>query len=213
MPRSVDECGPARSPASSRGAAPKDRLFDLVRSSHIFASLVREILEVQLLREASPLPLTVSQFHLLKLMSVDGQHQLGQVADFLGVSPPAATKNIDKLERLGLVVRTPSKGDRRATLLSVSPKGRRLVRKYEGLKVTRLAPLLDRYRAAELTQLSELLQRFSISLLELEQPGPSFCLRCGAYLEDDCPVGRVRGGCPYQKVSGARPTQSADVER
>jgi len=183
-----------------------------VRSSHIFASLVREILEVQLLREASPLPLTVSQFHLLKLMSSDGQHQLGQVADFLGVSPPAATKNIDKLERLGLVVRTPSKGDRRATLLSVSPKGRRLVRKYEELKAARLAPLLERYRAAELTRLCELLQRFSVSLLELEQPGPGFCLRCAAYLEDGCRVGRVRGGCPYKKVSGARSNQGAEVE-
>ena len=135
---------PNRCPVDSGGIQAGRDVFRLLRYTHIFASAVREILELKLLREISPLPLTLSQFHLLKLMTVNGQHQMGQLADFLGVSPPAATKNIDKLERLKLVVRNPSKGDRRATLLSVSPKGRRLVRKYEELKTARLSPVLER---------------------------------------------------------------------
>ncbi len=53
-------------------------------------------------------------------MTLNGRHQAGELAEFLGVSAPAATKNIDKLERFGLVVRSPSKGDRRATQLSAS---------------------------------------------------------------------------------------------
>src|SRR3990172_1781993 len=110
---------------TQRGASPGGPVerpgngsFRLLRSSHIFASAVREILEQKLVREVSSVPLTLSQFHLLKLMHLNGRHQVGQVADFLGVSPPAATKNIDKLEALGLLVREPSKGDRRARLLS-----------------------------------------------------------------------------------------------
>ena len=113
-----------------------------------------------------PYRLTPSQFHLVKLMSFDGHHQVGEVADFLGVSPPAASKNIDKLERLGLVVRTPSKGDRRATLLSVSRKGRRLVRKYEDLRAARLGPVLKGFGPEEVEQLTRLLERFAVSLLE-----------------------------------------------
>lgn len=197
--------------AAQRGASPRGPgelpgSFHLLRSTHIFASAVREVLELKLIREASPVPLTLSQFHLLKLMFLNGRHQVGEVADFLGVSPPAATKNIDKLEAHGLVVRAPSSGDRRATLLSVSPKGRRLVRRYEELKTARLSPVLARFRPEELEQLSRLLERFSLLLLEkeLRGEGDGVCLRCDAYIQSGCPVGQLRGGCPYQSARRAR---------
>ncbi len=176
-----------------------EKLPSLLRSAHIFATTVREILETKLLREVSPAPLTLSQFHLLKLVSFDGQQKMGQLADFLGVSPPAATKSIDKLEGLGLVTRSRSAGDRRATLLAVSPEGRRLVKAYEALKTSRLSPVLGDFLPGEIAQFRELLERFAVSLLEHEPPEEGFCLRCAAYVEADCPVGRVRGGCPYQK--------------
>jgi DNA-binding MarR family transcriptional regulator len=172
--------------------------FRLVRYSHIFASAVREILESKLIKEASPVPLTVSQFHILKVMALNGQHQLGELADFLGVSPPATTKNIDKLERLGFVLRNPSAGDRRVTLLSVSRAGRKVVDKYEKIKAARLAPVLEKFGAEELETFALLLERFSVSLLQNENSRHDFCLRCDAYIETNCPVGRVRGGCPYQ---------------
>jgi DNA-binding MarR family transcriptional regulator len=183
-----------------------------VRQSHIFASVVREILEWKLLQETSNVSLTLPQFHLLKLMAYNGQHQVGEVADFLGVSPPAATKNIDKLERLGLVVRSPSKGDRRATLLSVSAKGRGLVRKYEDLKSERLAPVLEEFSPEEIEQLSALLERFAISLLSREETGRDPCLRCAAYIEEECPVGHARSGCPYRKMRSARSREATLTE-
>jgi DNA-binding MarR family transcriptional regulator len=169
---------------------------------------VKQVLELELLRKTTRLPLTVSQFHVLKLMTQNGRHQVGEVADFLGVSPPAATKNIDKLERYGLMVRSPSEGDRRATLLSVSPKGRRLVERFEQLKTERLAPVIESLEPAELEQLTELLRRVSISLLE-DPSADGFCLRCAAYLAEDCPVGDARGGCPYRKFRGVRRERAA----
>jgi DNA-binding MarR family transcriptional regulator len=185
--------------------------YRLLRYSHILASAVREVLELRLLREASPLALTLSQFHLLRLMTYNGEHQIGEVAHFLGVSPPAATKNIDKLERFGLVVRSRSRGDRRATLLSVSSAGRGLVRKYEALKTGRLSSLLDEFQPEEIQQFCTFLERFSVALLKLEPSGSRFCLRCAAYLESDCPVGRLRGGCPYQSVRTVHVGEGADA--
>jgi DNA-binding MarR family transcriptional regulator len=192
------------------GAPPAiDQSFRFLRYCHIFASAVREVLELSPLRASSPLPLTLPQFHLLKLMAIDGRHQPGKAADILGVSRPAATRSIDKLERLGLVVRGPAKGDRRATLLSLSPKGRRLVRRYEELKAARLTPALASFRPKEVEQLARLLERFSVSLLVLGQAQREHCLRCAAYLEDDCPVGHSRGGCPHQGLHAARPGSDA----
>lgn len=187
--------GEAQSEANGGGR----RRRRLLRSSHVFTAVVREILETKLLREASPLPLTVPQFNLLKLMTHNGRHYVGEVADFLGVSPPAATKNIDKLEHLGLVVRTPSEGDRRATLLSVSPKGRRLVRQYDELKTQRLARVLEQFSPEEIERLSDLLDRFAVTLMDLEGAALGSCLRCAADVDAACPISETRGGCPYLK--------------
>lgn len=178
--------------------------FDLLRYSHIFASAVHDLLELKVLRKATDDPLTLPQFHLLKLISLNGTHQVGEVARFLGVSPPAATKNIDKLERLGLVARSPSADDRRATLLASSAKGRRLVKSYDALKEERLEPVLDSFSKEELGQFTRLLERFSLQLIRQEDSGMGLCLRCSAYYDDVCPVNHLRDGCPYQKVRDSK---------
>lgn len=189
---------------SVEDSADRQDLGNLLRYAHIFSAVVQEILELKLLREVSPDPLSLSQFHLLKLISLNGQHQVGQVADFLGVSAPAASKNIDKLERLGLVSREHSKGDRRAILLASSRKGRRLVDKYEDLKQQRLIPVLDSFSSTDLRQLTRLLERFSVALIDAEQAGDGLCFRCSAYFDDNCPVSHFHDNCPYQKVREQR---------
>jgi DNA-binding MarR family transcriptional regulator len=174
-----------------------------LRYSHLFASVVREILEVKFLDEVTPHSLSLPQFHLLKVITLNGVHQVGEVAVFLGMSPPAATKNIDKLHRLGLILRNPSKGDRRATLISPSAKGRRLVQEYEVLKAKRLSPVLEKFRPEEVNRLVRLLKRFSLSIIRLEDTEEGLCLWCAAYCEDSCPVARIRGGCPAADLCGA----------
>ena len=178
--------------------------FDLLRYSHIFSSAIRDLLELKVLRQATEAPLTLPQFHLLKLISLNGSHQVGEVAQFLGVSAPAATKNIDKLERLGLVRRSRSITDRRATLLESSRKGRRLVRRYEALKEERLEPVLDSFSDSELAQFTRLLERFSLQLISQEDTGEGLCMRCSAYYDEACPVNHLRNGCPYQKVRDSK---------
>jgi DNA-binding MarR family transcriptional regulator len=189
----------AAEPGNGRGEH-----FQLLRYSHIFASAMRDLLELKVLREATDAPLTLPQFHLLKLISLNGTHQVGEVAQFLGVSAPAATKNIDKLEGLGLVTRRSSTRDRRATLLASSAKGRRLVRRYDALKEERLEPVLEGFSKNELAQLTRLLERFSLRLIGQEDSGEGLCLRCSAYYQDVCPVNHLRDGCPYQKVRDRR---------
>ncbi len=189
----------------------------LLRNSHIFASTVREILERHFLEEASSLPLTISQFYLLKLMSNNELYQVGEIAELLGVSNAAASKNIDKLEGLDLVARTPSEGDRRATLLALKPKGKRLVQAYEDLKSERLSPILEQFDPAEIEELSRLLEKFSAEVLSFEGPAGeelenSYCLRCAVYLERDCPVGDLLGGCPYNTLYEAHHQEHAITE-
>ncbi len=187
-------------------------LFGLIRHSHIFGAAVREILEIKLLEEVGADHISLPQLHLLQLITLNGKHQIGQIADFLGVSPPAATKNVDKLERLGLVARTPSRSDRRATLLATSRKGRRLVERYEKLKLKRLEPVLETFSTEERAQFTRLLERFAVALIRSEGKVEGLCLRCSAYFDAHCPVRHFHNGCPYQKLAASPPPGTRQIE-
>jgi MarR family 2-MHQ and catechol resistance regulon transcriptional repressor len=208
---------PNAEPAAAEGGngrpeTTNGELFGLIRYSHIFGAAVRELLEVRLLEEIGADNLSLPQLHLLQLITLNGKHQIGQIADFLGVSPPAATKNVDKLERLGLVERTPCASDRRATLLATSDKGRRLVNRYEALKLKRLEPVLDVFSAEERTQFVNLLERFSVALICSEDNLEGLCLRCSAYFDAQCPVRHFHNGCPYQKLAASPPSDTRRLE-
>lgn len=207
----VDENGSGNGNGKGNGRGRGDA-FSLIRHAHIFSSAVRETLEVKLLNEIGGDGISLHQFHLLKLITLNGTHQIGEVADFLGVTPPAATKAIDKLEGMGLVNRTPSKHDRRATLLSSSRRGRDLVNRYEVTKQQRLMPVLEGFTGEELGQLVGLLERFSMALISTEGDSEGLCLRCSAYFDQHCPVQHLHDGCPYQKIIADKPRGAAKAE-
>ena len=124
--------------AGRRSTPLEGEIYRFLRCGHMLGSLLREILDESYLRARCPHPLTRVQFCLLKLISVNADLQASEVARYLGVSPAAITKNVDKLERLGLVIRTSSERDRRAILLSASDGGLRLVREFEEFKAGRV---------------------------------------------------------------------------
>jgi DNA-binding MarR family transcriptional regulator len=63
------------------------------------------------------------------------------------VSPPAMSNTVDRLERDGLVHRTPSVADKRRVGLTLSPEGERVLRKVRSRRTawlaTRLSDLAD----------------------------------------------------------------------
>ena len=65
MPNNRSSSNPKKA-EKSEGEKPQ---VQFLRFSHIFASIVREILEVKLLEEVAPHPLTLPQFHLLKAVA------------------------------------------------------------------------------------------------------------------------------------------------
>jgi len=67
----------------------------------------------------------MSLFHLLHNKSVS----LNNLADFLGISRPAVSQLVEKLERSGLVERIPNPNDKRGKLLELTEKGKELTHK------------------------------------------------------------------------------------
>jgi len=172
-----------------------------LRCGHILGSLLREILEESYLSQRCAHALTRTQFCLLKLITLNADLHPSEVARYLGVTPSAITKNVNKLENLGLVTREYCTEDRRATLLSVSPDARRVVQEYEDLKLTRIAPVVDSLEENELDELCDLLEGLCVDLLKHGPTRTDACMRCAGYYSTECLVGAVQGDCALRPRS------------
>jgi len=76
----------------------------------------------------SPFSLTFSRYEALALLSFarNGSMAMARMGERLQVHPTSVTSTIDRLERDGLVKRTPHPDDRRATLATLTAEGRTL---------------------------------------------------------------------------------------
>jgi len=177
--------------------------YRFLRYGHILSSLLREFLESSFLDQLGPYSLSRSQFCFLKLIAGNSELQVGELARCLGVSPAASSKNLDRLEELGLVFRETSPEDRRATLLSVSRKGRRLVDDFEQLKASQLAPVIEELGAERTETFCDLLQEVCLGLLERTVVDDAPCMRCAGYYRPDCAVETLHGDCALRPRRGA----------
>lgn len=191
------QTGPIRDPAS-----PGVGFYRFLRYGHILSSLLREFLESSFLEQLSPYSLTRSQFCFLKLIAGNSELKVGELARCLGVSPAASSKNLDRLEESGLVVRETSPEDRRATLLSVSPEGRRLVEDFERLKASQLAPVIEELGEERTEVFCDLLREVCLGLLERTTVVDEPCMRCAGYYRPDCSVEELHGECALKPRRG-----------
>ncbi len=192
---------PAASRPETDGEGGGEALDSLLRSLHIFAAVVREVLELKPLRETFPRPLTLAQLQLLKLAALHGRPPLHDVAHFLAVTPPAASKNVDRLVRLKLAARRGASGDRRTRRLGATAAGDQVVRSYQLRETSRAAPVAAEFDPEELALFQRLLDRFAFLLLRTEGgDGEDGCLRCATHFDPACPLRGLGNGCPYLRL-------------
>ena len=186
---------------------PSDDFYRFLRSGHVLRSLLREFLEEDFLRQICQHHLTRSQFCFLKLITKNADLKVGELARCIGVSPAASSKNLDKLERLGLVFREPSDQDRRVTLLRASAEGRAVVRDYESLKAARLAPVIESLGQKKTDLLCDLLEEICGEILARAENPRKACLRCAGYYHPACSFEKLQGACALRP----RPTDEMEA--
>src|SRR5436190_19650479 len=87
----------------------------------------------------------------LATVDIHGPLNLGDLATHEGVRPPTMTRIVSRLTELGLVSRVPDPADRRAGVVTISSKGRRLLDRSRSRRTAylarRLGPLSSQERA------------------------------------------------------------------
>ena len=189
---------------------------DFLGSTQVFASGLSQVVEKKLLRQVVGTQLSFSQFKLLKLVALEGPHSLGDVALFLGISPAAASKAVDKLVRRKLLRRTEAQPDRRAIQLSLTESSRRLLAAYETARDRELARLFRGFSSAELHRAAGLLDRLSAGLFDHSAGPDEVCFQCGVYFRDECLLRKLtRRTCFYVRRrtagNGLGPAAEAEV--
>jgi len=100
----------------------------------------------ELRKETEQIGVTASQATLLWLVKRSPGLSLAELAAEEGISPPALSGHIDRLERAALIERVRSSEDRRRVGLRLTDEGERLLRRVRARRTTWLT---ERMRALE----------------------------------------------------------------
>jgi len=175
-------------------------IHEFLGSAHVFSSAVNDVVEKRLLEEVAGKALTLSQFKLLKMVSLTDAQTISDVALFLGVSNAAASKAVDKLVRQKLLRRQEGHPDRREIRLSLTETSRRHLAAYDELKRRRLARLFRQFPSADLKRAAKLLDRLSAGLVDHAADPEEVCLQCGIYFRDRCLMRQLlKRNCFYHR--------------
>jgi DNA-binding MarR family transcriptional regulator len=122
----------------------------------------------ELRREARAVGISPEQVSLLVAIKYTPGIGIRDLAAHERISAPALTKHVDRLERDGLVVRTPSAEDRRRIGLALTEEGQRVLRRVRSRRTAWLATRLRGLDAHELAAVQAAIEPLSRLLKEDE---------------------------------------------
>jgi DNA-binding MarR family transcriptional regulator len=124
----------------------------------------------ELRREAREVGISPAQVSLLVAIKYAPGIGVRDLAARERVTPPAMSNHVDRLERDGLVSRTPSASDRRRVGLSLTDEGQRMLRRVRSRRTAWLATRLRGLSAEELEAVEAAVEPLSRLLHEDERP-------------------------------------------
>jgi len=158
---------------------------DLLGSAVVFSTTINEYMTEQL-DDVSGGQVTFPQLRMLKLLALRGRLSVSAVAEFLGVSPAAASKAVDRLVRSGMLERTEARSDRRAVRVYLTPKATALLDDFDRASGEGLREIFGYLSRSQLARLAKTLDELSISIITHEDEARETCFRCGVHFRDKC---------------------------
>ena len=116
----------------------------------------------------APVEVTVTQHRVLVLLAARGDLTIGELAAAMGVRASSATRYCDRLQRLGLVRRTPSVADRRVVCVGLTPEGAALLDAVTARRRAEVEKVLDRMSVPDTQAVLAALHAFNAAADERE---------------------------------------------
>ena len=165
----------------------------------IMAQVITEICQRSTRLQIHEPPISRNQLYILTILDRSGEFLISEFARILNISTAAASKNIDRLEQLGLVARQARPDDRRSLEVRLLDKGRHLVQEVDRITAKKAAPMMAQFTDEEKKVLLDFLRRIVRNILADETNVDLICLQCGGNCGEDCAVGSLQGKCCWHR--------------
>jgi len=167
---------------------PDAKIETFLRGAHVFATSIKKILEEKYLAEATKNKLSFPQYNVLRLLESRKARHVGDVAEFLDISYPAASKIIERLHKMGYLTRREDPRDRRASCLEIASGGQDLIDRYEQHKMDSVRSVLSKMPPEQIELFGKMLEDMALHLLQDTPCYTQVCMQCGAYMADPCAI-------------------------
>ena len=175
---------------------------EFIQNLQLFTHLAQHNIEERFVSQVADGAVSFIQMNLLRVLGLHPGQTVGDVARFMGVSYPAATKTIDKLVRLGYLKRKEDSRDRRIAHLHLTPAGQKIVDKYSGFKEARIKQVLDRFEEEIIREINERFLDLSRAIIDEMNVSPAACMHCGAFDPEYCRAAGFENDCGYLVKQG-----------
>jgi DNA-binding MarR family transcriptional regulator len=120
-------------------------------------------LSAELSREIHP-DIDAGGYVVLSTLTEAGPLRANHLAELFGVDKSSISRQVRRLERLGLLERRHDDSDRRALLLAATPEGQRRLAAAAQARRMGFRARLDSWSEADVTELARLLRRLNAAL-------------------------------------------------
>ena len=158
---------PACPPAGQGGCAVVKRFVDgylaalLAQASHLISAEFHEVVRAH--------GLSVSEWRVLASLAGGKTISIGQLAQVAVLKQPTVTRLLDRMAARGQIERLAHEGDRRVTLVRITPAGSRTVAKLIALARGHETRVLEPFGLTRAEELKSTLRR----IIELHRAGPT----------------------------------------
>lgn len=129
--------------------------------------LLRRVQSIHISTSSGEMNLDRSAYGILCRLADEGPQRLGALATAFGLDPSTITRQVQALEKAGLVRRRSDDGDRRAFILDLTDEGRTVLAHTRAYRRERLEELLADWPETDRTELARLLTKANDSIAAL----------------------------------------------
>ncbi len=170
-------------------------IYPVGRNMEIFAAILQVITSQCIHCPGKQARVTLAQMKCLQFILAHDKVLIGDIAKSRGISYPAATKAISRLEGKGLVVREHDPADRRNIFVRLTDCGRLTATEVLPDKLNRIKGLLDQMPLAKRQAMQDGMAAFLQVALKDRVLLEQVCLHCGKDHDETCMLYEIRKKC------------------
>lgn len=140
----------------------KETMNGVVKDLLSLTPLIRRSIQKKLVRTAFSRieeDITLPHLEIMKTLHKEGTKHIAEIGEILLIPKPQMTHLIDRLEKIGVVIRQPDTNDRRIINIALTLKGRNIIDEFDATLERNMSDRLSVLTDDELQQLSVCLRK------------------------------------------------------